>query len=135
MRQINRIVVHHSATPMDARVDAAVIDGWHRERGWSGIGYHLVIQRNGMIEHGRPIDQVGAHAKGHNVGSVGICLIGNGVEYAFTAWQYEALRHALHTLLGLFPGCEICGHRDLAATQCPGFDVRAWWIMVNREVT
>ena len=51
------------------------------KRGTRDIGYHFVIQRNGEVDEGRPIEQTGAHVKGHNHDSIGICYIG-GVEAA-----------------------------------------------------
>ena len=60
--------------------DAAEIDRWHRERGWLKIGYHFVIKRDGTIEEGRHVDEVGAHAKGHNSTSVSVCMIGGVAE-------------------------------------------------------
>jgi len=69
------IVLHHSAS---ADVSAAEIHGWHRAKGWAGIGYHFVIRKNGSIERGRPQEMIGAHAgAGVNVHSIGICLCGN----------------------------------------------------------
>ena len=76
MREINKIVIHCSATPPDMYVDKAMIDRWHKERGWSGCGYHYVIKRDGQIELGRPIEKIGAHVKGHNKTSIGICYCG-----------------------------------------------------------
>ena len=79
MREINKIVVHCSATQEGKNISAATIDKWHKKRGWRGIGYHYVIGLDGLIELGRPVEQVGAHVKGHNKNSIGICYVG-GVE-------------------------------------------------------
>ena len=76
MRRINKIIIHCSATPEGREVNAETIDRWHRERGFSMIGYHYVIGLNGQIEEGRPEKMVGAHCKGHNGESIGICYIG-----------------------------------------------------------
>ena len=76
MRKINKIIVHCSATPEGRNVSAATIDKWHKERGWSGIGYHYVVKLDGSIEYGRMVDKVGDHCKGHNKSSIGICYIG-----------------------------------------------------------
>ena len=77
MRQIDKIIVHCSATPNDREVTVEDIDRWHKERGWYGCGYHIVIYRNGSIHMGRPLSKIGAHCKGRNTGSIGVCLIGN----------------------------------------------------------
>ena len=74
MRKINRIVVHCSATPPDLDVGVYEIDHWHRERGFNSIGYHEIIRRNGFLEMGRPLKTIGAHVKGYNEDSIGICI-------------------------------------------------------------
>ena len=79
MREIDKIIVHCSATQEGKDISAATIDAWHKKRGWSGIGYHYVVGLNGNIEYGRSVYSTGAHVKGHNTGSIGICYIG-GVE-------------------------------------------------------
>ncbi len=79
MRDIDKIIVHCSATQEGKHISAATIDKWHKKRGWRGIGYHYVVGLNGNIEYGRNIYESGAHVKGHNKGSIGICYIG-GVE-------------------------------------------------------
>lgn len=139
------LVVHCSATPPTADIGADTIDRWHRERGWRGIGYHRVIRRDGSIENGRDIHEVGAHCRGHNRTSVGICLVG-GVDAAgkpdanFTEAQLESLKWQLDGLLIDYPDAEVLGHRDLSpdvdgdgvilshewVKACPSFDVRRW---------
>lgn len=76
MRTINQIIIHCSATPEGRDYTAADIDRWHRQRGFHGIGYHYVIRLDGTIEHGRPVEQIGAHCKGHNATTIGVCYIG-----------------------------------------------------------
>lgn len=76
MRQIKEIIIHCSATKEGIDFRARDIDRWHKEKGWSGIGYHFVIRLDGEVENGRPIEKVGAHCKGHNANSIGICYIG-----------------------------------------------------------
>lgn len=73
------VVVHSSATPDGSKLDygASDIDAWHRARGFAnGIGYHRVVKRSGVIEVGRPLNMQGAHTKGHNTKSIGVCYIG-----------------------------------------------------------
>jgi len=145
---IQFIVVHCSATPTALDIGATEIDEWHRDRGWSGIGYHGVIRRNGAFEPGRPLNQTGAHVKGHNYHSLGVCLIG-GVdkhgrpENNFTHEQFSCLRLTLKNWRTIAPQAEILGHRDLSPDidgdgvieawefmkDCPCFDVREWWGM------
>ena len=79
------VVLHCAATPdypygnkaFDL-IGAADIDSWHRSRGFDCIGYHYVIRQSGMIEDGRPTDRMGAHTKGYNSDTLGICVVGNG---------------------------------------------------------
>lgn len=145
MRAINKVVIHCSASVPSAGTTAATIDEWHRKRGFSRIGYHYVILTNGMIQEGRNVADVGAHAEGHNKDSIGICLVG-GVDNTgkpadnFSAAQKAALLDLLKTMQLAFPKAQILGHRDLSPDlnhdgqitpnewmkQCPSFDVRAW---------
>ena len=115
MREIDKIFIHCSATPPHMHVDAKVIDKWHKERGWSGIGYHYVIKRDGQIELGRPIEKIGAHVKGHNKTSIGICYCG-GVDGEMkeqdnrTESQKESLLLLIMLLKNIFPKAVVRGH-------------------------
>ena len=76
MRGIDLAVIHCSATKQGVDYDVATIRKWHLKRGFKDIGYHFLIHLDGMIERGRPWDQPGAHAKGYNSNSIGICYVG-----------------------------------------------------------
>ena len=76
MRPLNRIIIHCSDTTASQDIKASDIRQWHIERGWSDIGYHFVIRRDGLIDLGRDISTKGAHAKGHNHDSIVVCLVG-----------------------------------------------------------
>ena len=128
MREINEIIVHCSATREGQDIDASTIDEWHKARGWSGIGYHFIVKLNGSIEYGRMVDKVGAHCKGHNTNSIGVCYIG-GVENDVktpkdtrTSEQIASLLTLLRFLKLLHPDASIYGHRDFANKACPSFD-------------
>lgn len=127
MRNINLIIVHCSATPEGRNVSVADIDRWHRERGFDGIGYHYVVYIDGSVHEGRPLNKVGAHCKGHNAHSIGICYVG-GVDLngkpkdTRTLAQKDALVNLLMRLKRRFPKAVIRGHRDFAAKACPSFD-------------
>ena len=73
-RAIDTIIVHCSATPAGRDNSAADIRRWHRQRGFSDIGYHFVVRLDGTIEAGRPLELPGAHCRGHNLRSIGVCL-------------------------------------------------------------
>ena len=121
MRDINLIVVHCSDSPDDRHVDAAEIHRWHLERGFDGIGYHKVIKRDGVVENGRPEYWSGAHAKGHNKNSLGVCLIGRD---SFSDDQIVSLYYVLDDWRQKYPNAKIVGHCDLdSGKTCPNFDV------------
>jgi N-acetylmuramoyl-L-alanine amidase len=129
---VNKIIIHCSATrECDDSINAEVIDRWHKDRGWRGIGYHYVVLMDGTIETGRMVDQCGAHTKGHNCESIGVCYIG-GVESdgktpkdTRTPEQIGSLLELLLVLRKMYPGAKIHSHRDFAAKACPSFDATA----------
>ena len=118
------IVIHHTGNPCDDDLSAEQIHASHLMQGWSGIGYHYVIRKDGTIEEGRPEWAVGAHAQGCNWNSVGIHVCGN-FEYATpTDAQIESASYLIGYLCDkycLIPTAEtVKGHRDLMPTACPG---------------
>lgn len=76
MRKITEIIVHCTATPYGRETSVEEIDAWHRARGFKSIGYHFVIGLDGRVMTGRNIKEPGAHCKGHNAHSIGICYVG-----------------------------------------------------------
>lgn len=131
------IILHCSATKPDHDVDIRDVDRWHREKGWRKVGYHFFIKRDGTVQEGRGLMEGGAHAKGYNDKSVGICLAGGvakdgaTAENNFTAAQWEALTSLVHRMTALFPKVTVIGHRDIAPKDCPCFDAGAWWAAVK----
>lgn len=139
MRPIHSIVIHCSATRPNWEGGAREIRQWHvDDNNWSDIGYHFVIRRDGKVEDGRPVPIPGAHVKGYNKTSIGICLVGgvdeNGDPDAnFTRDQWLQLQSSVVSLRRKYPGASIFGHRDLDPKKdCPCFDVKAWWNRENR---
>lgn len=125
VRKITRHIVHASASPNKLDIGVKEIDQWHKQRGWKGCGYHFVIRRNGIVETGRPVEQVGAHVTGHNADTIGTCLVGAGTSLDdFTSAQKAALRHLDAALKKRFPGITTHGHREYANKLCPGFDIK-----------
>ena len=125
------IVIHCSATPPDMDIGTCEIDRWHKDRGWTGIGYHAVIRRNGVIEYGREATEEGAHALGVNNRSYGLCLIGGvdesgKAETNFSQEQWIALKKAVAALKLVWPDAKVIGHNEVSAKACPSFDVQAW---------
>lgn len=126
MRQINHIVIHHSASSL--KTTAEDIAGWHIEKGWTGPGYHFCIESDGKLIMTRTIDRVGAHVLGHNDHTLGVCLVGDNTTARdrWVAPQIETLKRTLSVLGVIFPESKVLGHRDLpdTATECPGLDIR-----------
>ena len=118
-RITNRVIVHHSAS---SDVAAKTIHSWHLNQGWSGIGYHFVIRRNGNIERGRELSAIGSHSgpKG-NGDSVGVCLTGNFEIDKPTASQINSLVWLIVKYLEpRYGSLQVIGHSDVMATACPG---------------
>ena len=73
----SRIVIHHTGNPTDDDLSAEQLHRSHQNLGWSGVGYHFIVRKDGSIELGRPVECVGAHAEGFNYCSIGIHVCGN----------------------------------------------------------
>lgn len=131
MRELNRVILHCSATKEGQDISAATIKDWHvNGRGWSDIGYHYVIRLDGTIEIGRPVDRPGAHVKYHNIDSIGICYVG-GVEQdgktpkdTLTIAQEQAFRSLYNALQMVCGPMTLHGHNEFAAKACPSFIVK-----------
>lgn len=130
-RQVNKIIVHCTATPEGRDVTVDEIRRWHvEEKNWSDIGYHWIVTLNGTLERGRPEHIQGAHAKGFNKNSIGLCYVG-GVDKDMipkdtrTKGQKETLKCILEDLKDRYPNAEIIGHRDVSSKACPSFDAKA----------
>jgi len=124
-KKISLLVVHCSDTENSQNLSTVDIHKMHLEFGWDGIGYHKIINRSGKIENGRPEYWVGAHVKGKNEISLGVCLIGRD---RFTKRQFVSLERILKKWKTRYPTAKIVGHRDTGDTQktCPNFDVISW---------
>jgi N-acetylmuramoyl-L-alanine amidase len=124
-RIVNLIVVHCSDSDNPDHDDISVIDQWHRARGWSKVGYHYFIKRNGKGQKGRFEYEVGSHVEGHNAHSIGICLSGKG---NFTEAQYEMLYYLVHRACkkyNLDIMTAVVSHNSLNPNKtCPNFDVK-----------
>lgn len=137
MRPINEIIIHCTATAEGKDYTVDQIRQWHvKGNGWKDIGYHYVIYRDGSINAGRPIDQIGAHTTNHNTGTIGVCYVGGCAadgktpKDTRTPQQKAALVELVRSLKTVFGISKVSGHREYAAKACPSFDVQAW----RREV-
>lgn len=132
MRNINYIILHSTATKASQDIGVDEVRQWHLARGWQDIGYHYLVRRNGSIERGRPIEQVGAHVRGHNDDSIGVVYVGGlGDDGTPEDTRTSAQRIVLRLLLGwlrLRHNAELKGHKecDTANTACPSFDVEEY---------
>lgn len=152
LASIDELIIHCAATPNGRHVGAFDIDAWHHERNfkrhpdaltgkgsWAGlgphaaafgsIGYHYVILTSGAVQVGRRLTETGAHCRGHNARSIGVCLVGTD---QFTMAQWESLgrlvraeqrdREKRH-----LPPLSLHGHSEFNKHKtCPGFSVRQW---------
>lgn len=129
MRKINKIIIHCADTPPSMDIGVEEIRKWHTgERGWSDIGYHVVIRRNGDFEEGREVAIAGAHCKGQNSNSIGICLVGgyNG-KFDFTSKQMMTLDEVIRGIKKSVPEVvSVHGHNEFSDKTCPNFDVKEW---------
>lgn len=134
--------IHCSATKPSQDIDAAEIRRWHKKKGWDDIGYHFVVRRDGTIERGRHVVDIGAHTYGFNRISIGICMIGgigedDKPENNFTTQQWVSLGRLVEYCKRHWPGIKFRGHRDFSPDvdgdgviekwewlkDCPSFDV------------
>ena len=120
-----RIIIHHTAVKGD--LSAQQIHLNHLNIGYSGIGYHFVVRKNGAVERGRPVWAVGAHAYGCNNDSIGICLSGNFELETPTHYQIESAALLLANLCKDFNipinRKNILGHCEVDSTACPGKNI------------
>lgn len=155
MEKIHSIVIHCAATRNGVSLArkgisaAQRIDDMHAQRGFKrgemskakfnshlkAIGYHFVIDVDGKVETGRALCEQGAHVKGHNKDSIGICLVGgvtiDGKNFGrYTKSQWASLTELISRLKRKFPRAHILGHRDFIGVNkdCPCFDVGEWLI-------
>jgi N-acetylmuramoyl-L-alanine amidase len=144
---ITVLTIHYSATPIENDYSSTDIDKMHRNRGFKEIGYHIYIRKDGTEEFGRDLTQPGryeqgAHSKGENDSSIGICFEG-GVRASApnvgfdsrTPEQIATMIKVIDRLQLRYPGSIVKGHKDMpgAATQCPGFNATLWWDGVLAE--
>jgi len=142
-RSISEIIIHCTATPEGREVSIAELTKWHKQRGFSDIGYHYVIGLDGKIRNGRNIDIAGAHCTGHNTHSVGVVYVGGVAADGKTAKdtrtdeQKRSMLALLRRLCKMYPKAKVMGHREFSPDKngngiiepqewikaCPSFEV------------
>lgn len=141
MRPVDEIIIHTTATRPDfmegnsTGAKVKEVRRWHTSPplNWSDVGYHYLIDRNGTVALGRPVERVGAHVKGHNTGTIGVALFGGfgssaNDEFAdhYTSAQDKALRKLIADLKDEYGIRKVTGHNNYASKACPGFRVDKW---------
>ena len=137
--EVREIIIHCAATRPEWMQEStlatkrAEIRRWHLARGFSDIGYHWLIDRDGKVMAGRLEGVVGSHVKGRNTGTLGVCLIGGHGSATsdlfaenFTPEQDAALRRLIREIQGRANIQTISGHSQYANKACPGFEVDKW---------
>lgn len=142
-RSLDEIIIHCAATRngeligRPGRTMAAAIDEWHAARAFRrtdanralarpalrAVGYHYLIDVDGVCESGRAPWEIGAHVKGRNARSLGICLAGTD---KFTPEQWAELERLVRELMRCYGITAVSGHNQYANKLCPGFSVPAW---------
>jgi N-acetylmuramoyl-L-alanine amidase len=130
MRKIDKIFIHCSATPEGRDIKMETIKSWHvKGRGWRNIGYHFVIELDGMLRPARPMEKMGAGVKGHNANSIHVCYVGGldknkNPKDTRTEAQRETLNTIIGGLLKEYPDASVHGHNEFSNKACPSFDVQ-----------
>ena len=123
-RHINRVFLHCSASDNPRHDNVASIRKWHLQNGWSDIGYHYLISKDGKIHAGRNIEITPASQKGHNTGTIAICLSGLAKDQ-FTQAQFNSLRAFCHEINKAYPQITFHGHCEVSSKTCPVFDYKS----------
>ena len=130
MRDINKIILHCSATREGQNISTETIRGWHvNERGWSDIGYHFVVLLDGTVDKARPIKRQGAHVRGKNKGSIGVCYIGGcdadmNPKDTRNEAQKKSLEELITYLMESYDDATLHGHNEFSSKACPSFNVQ-----------
>ena len=112
------IALHHAEA---STCTAAQVDEWHKSNGWSGIGYHFFVRKDGSIYRGRPLTAMGAHVSGMNDCSIGICAEGKYSTETMPDAQKRAIcRLLVHLKDNYYPNAKIVGHKEIGDSDCPG---------------
>jgi N-acetylmuramoyl-L-alanine amidase len=129
MREIDKIIIHCTATPEGRNITVKEVRQWHLARGFNDIGYHYVILLDGTVQAGRPVSRIGAHVKGQNTGSIGIAYVG-GIDRSGAAKdtlnpaQETAMVNLINDLRERFGHLTLHGHNEFDNKACPSFNVK-----------
>jgi N-acetylmuramoyl-L-alanine amidase len=127
MSKIDMIIIHCSSSDKPEHDNVEEIRRWHKERGWTDIGYHYFIDKKGKVSDGRGLHKVGAHCAGHNMTSIGICLSGR---FEFYDAQFRSALFLINDLLKRFKikRSHVYPHNYFDASKtCPNFEIDQIW--------
>lgn len=113
----NRMIIHHAAAK---KASASDIHRWHKQRGWSGAGYHFLVRKDGKVYRLRPEKYIGAHASGANSDSLGICFEGDFEKETMGTAQKNAGKELVAYLKKRYGISKVQRHKDVGSTSCPG---------------
>ena len=123
-RYVDEIIIHCTASDYPYHDNVESVFQWHvRENGWSDIGYHYLITKDGKIHSCRPVERIGAHCFGRNAHSIGVCLTGKTV---FSDKQFRSLKRQIAALCdahSISPD-KVYPHSKFANKKCPNFDIK-----------
>lgn len=136
---INSIIYHYSQTPIGREVSVEEIREWHIKRGMADIAYHYLVHLDGTVSIGRDLNFAGAHARGHNLKSIGICYVGGTIKGGVdtrTEAQKMSLINLTMSLITVFPNItSLYGHNDVSQKLCPAFNPSEeyGYMLTNRD--
>lgn len=129
-RFIHSVFIHCSASDNHNHDKIAVIDDWHREKGYEckssnvykHIGYHYFIDKAGTVFAGRDLEAIPAAQAPYNTGSIAICV--SGLKH-FTPNQYNSLIMLCNSIDSSYNyPIRFRGHCEVANKLCPVFDYK-----------
>lgn len=123
-REVNKVFIHCSASDNPDHDNVQTIKAWHLERGWSDIGYHYFIRKDGTIEKGRDLERVPAAQKGHNKGSIAICIHGLELDL-FTKEELKSLYKLCEEINEAYDDITFHAHNEVNKHKtCPVIDIQ-----------
>jgi hypothetical protein len=142
MLPVQRITLHHDGMPpvsIRSRADAArrleQIRLGHLGRGFGDIGYHFIVDPQGNVWQGRPLQWQGAHVKDQNPGNLGILCLGNFEVQRPTQAQLATLRRFVASQMATYnvTTSRVHTHKELAQTACPGRNLQPAIVSMRRN--
>ena len=130
MRDIKYIVIHCTASQPNTKKEA-ILSYWKNTLKWKTVGYHRLIDANGVIHELAKFEQITNGVKGYNSQSIHFSYIG-GIDEAGrpkdtrTIKQKESLLYLVKQAKKQFPNAIVQGHKDFkgVAKACPSFEAK-----------